>query len=259
MKDNYFLVLGKSKRMLACAGRLEQHGYEAVCLDGTESCSEIKKHKKVILPLPTLDGERIRGTNLSFEKFCSLLAEDCTVFCGNISPGSFPCRAYSYYENEEFIAENSRLTAQGTLRLVLENTEKDISTLKIAVIGYGHCGREICRLLKSCSADVTSFSRRSEAENDGLKADKTENINLRLSEFDMIINTVPCNIIDRNALRRLTQDNVYIEIASKPYGFAPDADNLNFRYIPAGGLPGRFTPVSAGINIADTVISMMKE
>lgn len=258
MKDNNFLVFGKNKKMLACAGRLEQLGYEAVCFDGTEPDSEIKNHDKIILPLPTLDDGRILGTNLNFEYFCSLLAEDCTVFCGNVSTKAFPCRAYSYYENENFIAANSRLTAQGTLRLVLENTEKDISTLKIAVIGYGHCGREICRLLKSCSADVTSFSRRSEAENDGLKADKTENINLRLSEFDIIINTVPCNIIDRNALGQLTQDNVYIEIASKPYGFA-HGDNLNFRYIPAGGLPGRFTPVSAGINIADTVISMMKE
>ena len=260
MKDNYFLVLGKSKRMLACADRLNALGYAAVCREADEFEQSIKDFKNFILPLPSLKDGFISGTNLTFEHFCSLLTEDCTVFCGNVSLQSFPCRAFSYYENENFIAANSRLTAQGTLRLVLENTEKDMNALKIAVIGYGRCGREICGLLKSSSADVIPFSRRTEAENDALKPDRTENISLRLNEFDIIINTVPCNIIDRDALRRLTQDNIYIEIASEPYGFnTEDADDFNFRYIPAGGLPGRFTPVSAGSIIADTVISMIKE
>ena len=38
-----------------------------------------------------------------------------------------------------------------------------------------------------------------------------------------------------------------------------EIDKYNFRYVLAESLPGRFTPTSAGANIADTVIEMIKE
>ncbi|HCT17325.1 MAG TPA: hypothetical protein DIW36_08120 [Ruminococcaceae bacterium] len=61
-------------------------------------------------------------------------------------------------------------------------------------------------------------------------------------------------------MERLTSKNLYVEIASKPYGFnINETDKYNFRYILAESLPGRFTPTSAGANIADTVIELIKE
>lgn len=261
MKENNFLVFGNDEKMIACRKRLTEYGYEAVNFEGGDAENEIKKYRNIILPLPTLANGCVSGAGITFEKFCSYLDLSHTVFSGNVGADAFPCKAYSYYENEGFLVKNSRLTAQGTLRLILENTRTDIHGASSAVIGYGHCGREICRILKNCGAQVTSFSRSFSAavraENEGMYTDNIDGANIRLHEFDIIVNTVPFNIIKTDSLERLTRENMYIETASKPYGFnIADTDKYNFRYILAESLPGRFTPVSAGINIADTVVSI---
>ena len=61
-------------------------------------------------------------------------------------------------------------------------------------------------------------------------------------------------------MEKLTKQNLYVEIASKPYGFnINEIDKYNFRYVLAESLPGRFTAESAGAYIADTVTEILKE
>lgn len=259
--EKKILVFGCDRKMLSCQKRLCELGFDAFCCT-SDNFENIQNTSTVVLPLPTVANECISG--VPFESFCSLLSEKHTVFCGNISADTFPCRAYSYYYDEGFLIKNSRLTAQGTLKVILENTEADLHSVKAAVIGYGRCGREICRNLKNNGADVTSFSRRSQsfaaAENDCMHSESIKRLNEKLGDFDITVNTVPCNIIDKKGLERLTDRNLYVEVASRPYGFnIAEADKYNFRYVLAESLPGRFTPVSAGINIADTVADLIKE
>lgn len=257
-----FAVIGSDKKMKSCKNRLDELGFTADCITSEQIKEKIGKYRYIILPLPTLSNGCISG--VPFDDFCALLDAEHTVYCGNILPEKFPCRAYSYYFDEGFLIKNSRLTAQGVLRIVLENTETDLHSFKTAVIGYGRCGREICRIMKNNGTEVTSFSRRAQtlvaADNDGMKIDRTENLSKRMCGFDVIINTVPFNIVEKSGLECLTQKNIYIEVASKPYGFnISGTDTFNFRYALAESLPGRFTPVSAGINIADTIAGILRE
>ena len=98
------------------------------------------------------------------------------------------------------------------------------------------------------------------AENERLATMNYDEFFGSIQNFDVIVNTVTYNIIGKAAAERLTKKNLYIEIASKPYGFnINETDKYNFRYILAESLPGRFTPTSAGENIADTVIELIKE
>ncbi len=260
--EKKILVFGCDRKMQSCCRRLGELGFSAVCMDAERRVSDVRGAQIIILPLPTVANGCVSGVD--FNELCSALDDRHTVFCGNISADAFPCRAYSYCSDEGFLIKNSRLTAQGTLRVILENTETDLHMMKAAVIGYGRCGREICRSLKNNGADVTSFSRRSRsfaaAENDGMRTEHTHNVNERLGDFDIIVNTVPCNIIERNGLECLTGKNLYVEVASRPYGFSiAGADRYSFRYVLAESLPGKYTPVSAGVNIADTVAGMIKE
>lgn len=265
MNDEKILIIGKDEKMSACRGRLSDVGFHAVCAESEAiKNGEMKNYKNIVLPLPTLNGEFISGTDISFKAFCSCLSDDSRVFCGNIPADRFPCRAYSYCTDEHFMIKNARLTAQGTLRLILDNVKTDICNMTAAVTGYGYCGKEICRLLKNCGFDVTSFSRRretlAEAVNDGMRTADIKEINSRINEFDITVNTVPFNIITADSLKTLTEKNIYIEIASAPYGIdRAQADKYDFRYISAGGLPGKFTPVSAGVNIAETILNKLKE
>lgn len=262
--DNNFLITGNDEKMKSCKKRLNELRIKADCFEKNTPLTAIGEYENIILPLPTVINGKIAGMELTPNEFNSFLNKNQTVFCGNIAPESFPCRAFSYYSDEEFLIKNSRLTAQGTLRIILDNIKTDLSVISVAVIGYGKCGREICKLLKNTGADVTSFSRRTEtlalSKNDGLKAQKCSKINAVLQNYDIIVNTVPCNIIDNSTLEQLSSDTVYVEVASKPYGIdIAAAEKFNFRYVPAPALPGRFTPVGAGRNIADTVAGIIKE
>lgn len=254
--------MGTDRKMLSCCRRLRELGFKAECCDSTADFREkAGRNRNIVLPLPALKNNCIAGTGIALSDFCAALSEKNRVFCSNISPDNFLCEAVSYYSDREFIRLNSCLTAQGTLKIVLDNIEKDISTLSAAVIGYGSCGREICRIFRNNGLKVTVFSHTeksaSAAASDGMRTAETDNINLLMNGFDIIINTVPVNIINQDGLDSLNSDTLYIEIASAPYGFNTENAEIRFRYVTAGGLPGKYTPVGAGINIADTIARLV--
>lgn len=260
MTGEKFLILGNDKKMFACCNRLKDVGYTAVMYDNDKNFTD---YDNIILPLPTIANTKIKGTDITFDEFSGSLSCGQKVFCGNIDVTPFE-NYYSYYCDESFLINNSRLTAQGVLRLILDTVDCDMIELNAVVIGYGRCGKSICRLLKNCGFKVMSASRRketiNEAYNDGVKAVPINQIEEFVDNTDIVINTVPVNIISTEYISRFKSKTIYIEVASKPYGFnITQTDVYNFRYILAESLPGRFTPESAGKNIADTVLKILKE
>ncbi len=263
MQAEKFLVIGSDKKMQACRSRLNELGFEASCCDGESLKKKLPHYRSIILPIPTVANGFISGTGISVGELCDKLSKDQFVFYGNLGSNPFGEKGKSYY-NKSFLIKNSRLTAQGTMRIILESTDRDIYTLKSAVLGYGKCGRAICKSLRANGADTTVVTRNPFsavlAENEGLKSIGFKDFCKEAADFDIIVNTVPCNILGKETMEKLTKRNMYIEIASKPYGFnINEIDKYNFRYVLAESLPGRFTPTSAGANIADTVIEMIKE
>lgn len=260
MTGEKFLILGNDKKMFACCNRLKDVGYTAVMYDNDKNFTD---YDNIILPLPTIANTKIKGTDITFDEFSGSLSCGQKVFCGNIDVTPFE-NYYSYYCDESFLINNSRLTAQGVLRLILDTVDCDMIELNAVVIGYGRCGKSICRLLKNCGFKVMSASRRKEtiieAYNDGIKAVSINQIEEFVDNTDIVINTVPVNIISTEYISRFKSKTIYIEVASKPYGFnITQTDVYNFRYILAESLPGRFAPESAGKNIADTVLKILKE
>ena len=259
-----FLIAGNDKKMSECQKRLMLSGFEAKCEAGEAFFKALPMYDYIILPLPTVANGTVANTGKTVRELKEALNAAQKVFFGNIPLDSFDENGRSYYYDEAFLIKNSRLTAQGVLRVILENTQKDLTSLKVAVCGFGRCGKAICRLLKGCGLNVTAFLRRREAavlaESFGCKALHTAEIDEKISSYDIIVNTVPFNIMNEKSLEKLTRDNLYIEVASKPYGFdISKADVYNFEYALAESLPGRFAPVSAGVNIADTVLEILKE
>lgn len=263
MQAEKFLLIGNDKKMQACQKRLAERGFTASCCEADEVERNVVFYPNIILPLPTLANGVISGTGLSADEFFHLTGEKQRIFYGNLTENPFGGRGVSYY-NESFLVKNSRLTAQGMLRITLENVDRDLYSMNAAVLGYGRCGNAICKSLQANGARVVSVSRNSHsaelARNERLIPMTYDEFFRKIRDFDIIVNTVPYNILDRGTMERLTSKNLYIEIASKPYGFnINETDKYNFRYILAESLPGRFTPTSAGANIADTVIELIKE
>ncbi len=264
MKADNFLIAGNDIKMLECKNYLIDCGFDACLSYDDEFSQNLSKFNNIVLALPTVVNGCISGTNETVESLAEKLMPFHRVFYGNLNDNPFGNQGICYYSDETFLTENSRLTAQGVLRLIPENTDTDICGLKIAVIGYGRCGKAICSMLNGIGAGVTVFSRRTEplifSSNGQIICENTADIDKLVQRFDIIINTVPYNIIKEIGLKKLTNKNIYIEVASKPYGFdATLIDNYSFRYILASGLPGRFTPKAAGRNIAKTIIGLLKE
>ena len=79
-------------------------------------------------------------------------------------------------------------------------------------------------------------------------------------EYDLLINTVPARIFDRDLLSRISSEGRLIELASAPFGLDFDeAESLGVRAELASGLPGKFFPETAGYAVADTVLELLRE
>lgn len=263
MKKENFLILGTDVKMNACQRVLEQQGYYAECKDEKEFQDSFEDYDCIILPCPTISHSFITDTTMSFERILELISDNQTLFYANADNVNFAKNAYSYYYNENFLEENSLLTAQGVLRLILENISVDLRFLDIAILGFGRCGKSITKLLSHLDGNISVFSRKNFSD-DSQRGNKIKFISIYeceklLKEYDVIINTIPFNVIAEDTVK-LFSNTIYIEVASAPYGFdIYNNDTSAFNFILASGLPGKYTPVSAGENIANTVLEILKE
>lgn len=260
MKTENFLIAGNDIKMQECCKYIKSKGYEAKISNEDGFWSEFSEFKNIILPLPTESNGLLLGTGKDKESIIRKLKDNQRIFYGNLSENPFGVKGYCYYTDEDFLKYNSKLTAQGVLKIILDSIQKDITHLKIAVTGYGKCGEAIVKLLSANGADTTVFSRRKTLKPDNCLRKNMQEINSEICNYDIIINTVPYNIISNEAVESLNFSNLYIEVASKPYGFDYSSTDISgFKYINAYSLPGRYTSESAGQNIARTVIRMIEE
>ena len=81
-----------------------------------------------------------------------------------------------------------------------------------------------------------------------------------LTKFDIIINTIPFQILDENRLDMLKKDVVIIDLASNPGGVdRKAAKEKNIKLIWALSLPGKVAPVTSAEFIKETLYHALKE
>lgn len=263
MNNNNFIILGNDLKMKECKNHLERLGYTAVNV--SEDClDQIRNYRNIILPLPTETEGKITGTDITTANLSDVVSDKQNIFYGNLNNNPFGDNGVCYYNDNEFVEYNAVLTAQGVMKIILDNVQMLIKDVRIAVLGFGKCGKAICKLLSQNENNPDVFTRDSRSKIDALSSGYGHKnileINDVIYEYDIVINTIPFNIISTQAIKTLTDENIYIEIASKPYGFDVVSVDLSaFKYINASSLPGRFTPISAGRNIAKTIVRMIEE
>ncbi len=267
--------------MLFAAADFAADGFD-VCAFGfdidTERYGKVKSERTpegalsgadiVALPLPySRDGERI-FTPFS-EKAIMVgdilnLLDEKSVLLGGKMPADFPRRAIDYYAREDFAVMGALPTAEGAIKLALEETKLTVHGMKAAVLGFGRVGKILAKTLVSLGADVTVFARSAEARAWArvfyCKAKNFSALAEEIGAFDSIFNTVPHKILFADALARAKSGAVIIELASAPGGAdAGEAARAGVRLISAQSLPGKVTPKSAGKIIYETFKEIMEE
>ena len=172
-------------------------------------------------------------------------------------------RIYDYLRREEFAVANALPTAEGAIQIAMENYVGTIFGSRCLVIGYGRIGKVLSKMLKSLNANVTVSARKNHhlkyIQTDGNNPIRTEEI-ATLENYDIVFNTVPKLIINKNLLAKTKSDTIIIDLASAPGGVDFDfAEKINVKAIQALSLPGKSAPKTAGEIISDTILEIFKE
>lgn len=265
------IIIGGDRRQSYLKDIFLENGYICDHINSDEKndiLREISKFDAVMLPLPlSKDKEHIYSDNSSFsvkiKDIIGRMNDNQFLVAGTIDKALIAYLSekkidfFDYFECEDFVIYNAYLTAQGALRLLLENTNEFLRSKKALVTGFGRVARAVSETLKNNGMDVYIAARNpvqlEEAFCRGFKIIEIDKLSSRMFVFDHIFNAVPTNIFSKDDINHFS--GKYFELASAPFG--TDRAYFNGRpddYIDGGALPGKYLPISSAKKIAEITL-----
>ena len=181
------------------------------------------------------------------------------VFAGNVSKPNVT----DYTKNEQFAVKNAYLTAEGTISLMIKESDFSLINSNILILGYGRIGKALHKYLNTFTKNITVCARSEEARCcaflNGAETIDFSKLN-NLIKFDYIINTVPHPVLNKKELSSVSKSALLIDLASFPGGIDihySKAFELNT--IVARGLPAQYSPMAAGNVVGETVLNLITE
>ena len=284
-----FAIIGGDLRTIKLAKILAKEG-NMVYTYGLEKAEELKENKNIIFceklieavkkvqvvigPIPfSSDGININMPfsegKLSVREFMHNLNAKILI-AGTIAPNVYELANDEYIEivdimkREELAVLNTIATAEGAIEIAIANTNKILHGSNGLVLGFGRIGKVLARKLAGLATKVTCAARKEE-DLAWIKAygHKATNINLigkNLSEFDVIINTVPQMILTAEKMEYVKPECLLIDLASNPGGIDKKAaKEKGLQLVWALALPGKVAPTTTAEFIKDTIYNILKE
>lgn len=216
----------------------------------------------IVLPVPlTKNGSDIFSPTLTIpmETVADHAAPSALVLaggeCDTLTALCSACslRLVNYFSSETLTLRNAALTAESAVCLLAQSTDASLLGARALITGFGRISRELAYRLAAFGSRVTVAARRREARAEallhGFETFSTEDVHAHISEFDFIVNTVPAPLFNARDFSEMRDTCVFLELASlPPLSPAPP------RYIHASGLPGRYSPKTAGEYIAEELL-----
>ena len=284
-----FAIIGGDLRIVKLAEMLAKEENE-VYVYGLEKAIDLKDFKNikqcdtikkaiqdveiVIGPIPfSSNGNTINmpfsGNEVTIREMMHVLNAKVLI-AGGITPDVYGMANDEYIEiidimkREELAVLNTIATAEGTIQLAIENTNKILHGSEVLILGFGRIGKVLARKLAGLSAKVTCAARKDEdlawIQAYGHKATNVNTIGSNLNEFDIIINTVPHIILTEERLKQVKKDCLLIDLASNPGGIdKKTVKDQNLKFVWALSLPGKVAPTTSAEFIKDTIYNIVKE
>lgn len=225
----------------------------------------IPESDAVILPTPVINNGELFAPYAkdlpSLEKLSEMLSGKRVYGGGKSAMISEKCIYTDLLDDEWLVIRNAELTAEAAISEAVNSIERSISDCNVLIVGNGRIGKQLRRLLKEYTGNLTVSARKSrdmaEIELSGARYINTSEIVKIADRVDIIFSTVPATVFDYNLLKELKKTCLLIDLASTPGSADIKAVNeLNIRYIFAKALPGRYFPLSSGEAIAKTVLRL---
>lgn len=173
-------------------------------------------------------------------------------------------KIYDIVKREELAVLNAISTAEGALQIAISETAKNLHGNKVLVLGFGRIGKVLAKMLDGIGAKVSCEARKA-TDLAWVKAYGYNPINLidlkqHLGEFDIIFNTIPYMVLDKENLQLVKEDALIIDLASTPGGLDKEsAKELKRKFIWALSLPGKVAPITSAEFMKETLYNMFKE
>ena len=192
------------------------------------------------------------------------------LIAGSIMPEVYDMANDEYIEiidimkREELAVLNTVSTAEGTIEIAISNTNKILHGSKVLILGFGRIGKVLARKMAGLSAKVTCAARKDEdlawIKAYGHNATNINTLGENLSEYDLIINTVPHLVLTKERMDYVSEGCLLIDLASNPGGIdKKSAKDKNLKLVWALALPGKVAPVTTAEFIKDTIYNILKE
>ena len=279
------LVAGGDLRQYYCAKQLASLGFYVSLLGfdelaGTLDTTDIRltsvpiSHDILVLPpLSSTDSRTLYAPHdtetYELSYLMQNLSADGCLLHGVFSHGrpiafetlARSVRVISYDADEPYAVKNAFLTAEGALSLAVTETDTALAGSLCLIRGCGRIGKALMRPLLTLGARVCVLSenagKRIWCTHEGMRAITKDELPDVLPETDFIFNTAPQIMFDDTLLPHFGRHCTYIELASSPFGIDfSAAAAAGVRTVRGGGLPGRFSPRTAGKIEADTVMRL---
>lgn len=239
-------------------------------MDGCESLPEtvnkvdhIPKADLAILPIP-VSRNGLDITSVYSNRPLPLISvveslDKNTLVCGGLLPSVLIEKLkennisyFDYGTSETFAMRNAIPSAEGAIELALHHTPFTLNDARVCVVGYGRIGKILTNRLLGLGCNVTTTARKyndlKEIGKSGATAIHTYAL-AKQEPFQILFNTVPAMVIDRQVLERQTKDTLVIDLASKPGGVDFDyAKQKGISCIHALSLPAKCAPATAAKN-----------
>ena len=285
-----FSIIGGDLRTIKLAKMLANEGNK-IYTYGLEKAEELKDNSNIIFtekisraipkdvevvigPIPfTSNGININAPfgekEISIREMIRYL-EGKILIAGSISPEIYDMANDEYIEiidimkREELAVLNTISTAEGAIEIAISNTNKIIHGSEVLILGFGRIGKVLARKMAGLSAKVTCAARKDE-DLAWIRAygHNETNINAlgeNLSQYDIILNTVPHLVLNKERLQYVKKDALLIDLASNPGGIdKKEAKELKLKLVWALALPGKVAPVTTAEFIKDTIYNILKE
>ncbi len=284
-----FAIVGGDLRIIKLAKMLAQEGNK-IYTYGLEKAEELKNTENiffceklshaiqetevVIGPIPfSSNGKDINspfGENTISVRDLMHHINAKILIAGSMTPEIYDLANDEYIEiidimkREELAVLNTISTAEGTIEIAISNTNKILHGSNVLILGFGRIGKVLAKKMAGLSAIVTCAARKDEdiawIKAYGHKSTIINNLGENLSQYDLIINTVPHLILTPEKLQYVNKECLLIDLASNPGGIdKKTAKDRELKLIWALALPGKVAPITTAEFIKDTIYNILKE
>lgn len=262
-----YLIIAGDKRQLYLKNILKSQGKDVFHIAYPADLKEldvIEKYSHIILPVPlTKDKKTLYSIEPELKIELGFLRDKLLPFHKVYAGGELSgckCNVTDLMKDAVFKRNNALLTAQGTLRVLLDNTESYIIGKKALIIGFGDVAETLADLLSKNGLRVHIKGRNKTklitASMLGYEVSELSKDENRLEAYDFIFGSVPSNVLTERDIESIRDEVIYFELASYP--FTADVNLFSKhgkRYVSGSALPGRYLPLASAELIADFVLS----